>query len=65
MIMFTQAFRYAYEPFIFAKTKGEDKRTTYAVAMKYFVIVDLLIFLGVMFYLDIIRTSSIPVILSV
>lgn len=44
MIMFTQAFRYAYEPFIFAKTKGEDKRTTYAMAMKYFVIVDLLIF---------------------
>ena len=35
MIMFTQAFRYAYEPFIFAKTKGEDKRTTYAMAMKY------------------------------
>ena len=55
MIMFTQAFRYAYEPFIFAKTKGEDKRSTYALAMKYFIIVDLLIFLGVMFYLDIIR----------
>lgn len=55
MIMFTQAFRYAYEPFIFAKAKGEDKRTTYALAMKYFIIVDLLIFLGVMFYLDIIR----------
>lgn len=35
MIMFTQAFRYAYEPFIFAKTKGEDKRSTYALAMKY------------------------------
>ena len=55
MIMFTQAFRYAYEPFIFARTKGEDKRATYALAMKYFIIVDLLIFLGVMFYLDIIR----------
>lgn len=55
MIMFTQAFRYAYEPFIFAKAKGEDKRSTYALAMKYFIIVDLLIFLGVMFYLDIIR----------
>lgn len=55
MIMFTQAFRYAYEPFIFARSKGEDKRTTYALAMKYFIIVDLLIFLGVVFYLDIIR----------
>lgn len=55
MIMFTQAFRYAYEPFIFARTKREDKRATYALAMKYFIIADLLIFLGVMFYLDIIR----------
>ncbi len=55
MIMFTQAFRYAYEPFIFAKARNEDKRTTYALAMKYFIIVDLLIFLGVVFYLDIIR----------
>lgn len=60
MIMFTQAFRYAYEPFIFAKNKGEDKRTTYALAMKYFIIVDLLIFLGVMFYLDIIRYFIAP-----
>lgn len=55
MVMFTQAFRYAYDPFIFAKSKGEDKRMTYALAMKYFIIVDLLIFLGVMFYLDILR----------
>ena len=35
------------------------------MAMKYFVIVDLLIFLGVMFYLDIIRYFIDPVILSV
>lgn len=55
MVMFTQAFRYAYDPFIFARSKGEDKRTTYALAMKFFIIVDLLIFLAVMFYLDIIR----------
>lgn len=55
MVMFTQAFRYAYDPFIFAKSKGEDKRTTYALAMKFFIIVDLLIFLGVIFYLDILR----------
>lgn len=55
MVMFTQAFRYAYDPFIFARSKGEDKRSTYALAMKFFIIVDLLIFLTVMFYLDIIR----------
>ena len=55
MIMFTQAFRYAYEPFIFARTKGEDKRATYALVMKYFIIFEWLIFLGVMFFLDLIR----------
>lgn len=55
ILMFIQAFRYAYEPFIFAQNKGEDKRKSYADAMKYFIIFGLLIFLGVMFYLDIIR----------
>lgn len=55
MVMFTQAFRYAYEPFIFARNKEEDKRTTYAIAMKYFIIFGLFIFLSVMFYLDILR----------
>lgn len=55
MAMFIQAFRYAYEPFIFDRNKGEDKRKSYAEAMKYFIIFGLLIFLGVMFYLEIIR----------
>ena len=55
MVMFTQAFRYAYEPFIFAQNKGEDKRVAYAEAMKYFIIFGLFIFLGVMFYLEILR----------
>ncbi|MDE7073476.1 MAG: polysaccharide biosynthesis C-terminal domain-containing protein, partial [Odoribacter sp.] len=55
MVMFIQAFRYAYEPFIFAQHKDEDKRGAYTVAMKYFIIFGLLIFLGVMFYIDILR----------
>ena len=55
MAMFIQAFRYAYEPFIFDRNKGEDKRKAYAEAMKFFVIFGLLIFLGVTFYLDIVR----------
>lgn len=57
MVMFIQAFRFAYEPFIFdqAKNSGADKKQSYADAMKYFVIFSLLIFLGVMFYLDIIK----------
>lgn len=55
MIMFIQAFRYAYEPFIFARNKNEDSKKTYAEAMKYFIIFALFIFLSVMFYLDIIK----------
>ena len=55
MMMFTQAFRYAYEPFIFAKNKGEDTRSSYVEAMKYYIIFAWFIFLGVMFYIDILK----------
>lgn len=60
MVMFIQAFRYAYEPFIFSKHKGEDSRKAYSEAMKYFIIFALLIFLGVMFYLDILKYFVVP-----
>ncbi len=36
MAMFTQAFRYAYEPFVFGKDREGDNRKMYAAAMKYF-----------------------------
>ncbi|MCC8154899.1 MAG: oligosaccharide flippase family protein, partial [Tannerellaceae bacterium] len=55
MVMFIQAFRYAYEPFIFAQTKGSDNKQAYSAAMKYFIIFALAIFLGVMFYMDILK----------
>ena len=55
MVMFIQAFRYAYEPFIFAKFKNSDDKKPYIEAMKYFVIFSLVIFLGVMFYIDVIK----------
>lgn len=57
MVMFTQAFRFAYEPFIFAQNKeqGAGKLQAYRDAMKYFVIFSMLIFMGVMFYLDILK----------
>ena len=55
MMMFTQAFRYAYEPFIFAQNKGGDKKNEYADAMKFFIIFSLLIFLGMVFYIDILK----------
>lgn len=57
MVMFTQAFRYAYEPFIFSQAKkaGESSRLMYADAMKFFIIFGWFIYLGVMFYLPVLR----------
>ncbi len=55
MVMITQAFRFAYEPFVFGKSKEKDSRETYAQAMKYYLIFTLLAFLVVMGYLDILK----------
>lgn len=57
MVMFIQAFRFAYEPFIFAQSRerGENRLQAYRDAMKYFVVFALVIFLGVMYYIDIIK----------
>jgi len=55
MMMFTQAFRYAYEPFIFAQHKDKNSMSAYADAMKLFIIFTLFIFLGMVFYLDIFK----------
>ena len=55
MAMFTQAFRFAYEPFVFGKSREKDNKEMYAEAMKFFIIFALLAFLAVMFYLDILR----------
>lgn len=57
MVMFIQAFRFAYEPFIFSKYKeGKQKSDkAYSDAMKWFVISAMFIFLGVMMLLDIVR----------
>lgn len=52
MWMFTQAFRFAYEPFVFAQQKAKDSKKAYSDAMKYFVIFSLIIFLGMQFYID-------------
>lgn len=55
MAMITQAFRYAYEPFVFGRQKDKDNRATYAKAMKFFIIFTLLAFLMVMGYIDILK----------
>ena len=55
MAMITQAFRYAYEPIVFAKSKDADKNEYYASAMKYFLIFTLLAFLCVVGYLPVLQ----------
>ena len=55
MLMFTQAFRYAYEPFIFAQNKDKNSMSSYADAMKFFIIFSLFIFLGMILYMDIFK----------
>ncbi len=60
IMMFTQAFRYAYEPYVFAKSKDTDSKTAYAMAMKYYLIFALLIFLTVVMYLDVIKYFIAP-----
>jgi len=55
MVMITQAFRFAYEPFVFGKSREKDNRETYAQAMKFYLIFTLLAFLVVMGYLDILK----------
>lgn len=60
MMMFTQAFRYAYEPFVFAKQKEKDSLAAYADAMKYYIYFSYLILLGMVVYLDLLKYLIAP-----
>ena len=55
MAMITQAFRYAYEPIVFSKSKDADKTEYYAAAMKYFLIFTLLAFLCVVGWMPLLQ----------
>ena len=60
MAMLMQAFRYAYEPFVFSNSKQKDSKELYAKAMKYFIIMAMQAFLVVVFYMDIIKNIIAP-----
>ncbi len=60
MAMITQAFRYAYEPFVFGAGKGKESKESQALVMKYFVMFTLLAFLVVMANMDILRNIIDP-----
>ena len=55
MVLITQAFRYAYEPFVFAGGRSKENKENQAQVMKYFVVFALFAFLAVMVYLDLFR----------
>lgn len=55
MNMFIQAFRYAFEPFFFARGDSKEDPKMYANIMKYFVIFGLLIFLGMTLFIDVLK----------
>ncbi len=55
MVLFIQMFRYAAEPFFFKNAESKDAKKLYADIMNYFIIFGLIIFLGVMFYIDILK----------
>ena len=52
MALITQAFRFAYEPFVFGGQKDKNSNETQAQATKYFILFTLLAFLAVMCYID-------------
>ena len=55
MTIFIQAFRFAADPFFFAKAREQNAKQIYADVMKYFVIICSFIFLVVMLYIDVIK----------
>lgn len=55
MSLFTQAYRFAAEPFFFAQSNRENAPQVYADSMKYFVIVGLTVLVGVPFFMDLVK----------
>ncbi|MFA6335791.1 MAG: oligosaccharide flippase family protein [Bacteroidales bacterium] len=55
MMLCIQMFRFAAEPFFFSKAKEEGSKDLYAKVMEHFTAFSMLIFLGIMLYLDIIE----------
>jgi O-antigen/teichoic acid export membrane protein len=53
MTLFVQMFRYAAEPFFFSRKEDHDAKVIYATVMKYFIFTGMVIFMIIMFYLDI------------
>jgi len=55
MTLFTQAFNYAAEPFFFRNAERDDSRAIYGQVGQAFTLVAVLVFLGISFYIDLIK----------
>lgn len=55
MAIITQAFRYAYEPFVFGGSRDKNSSESQALVMKYFVVFTLAAFVVVVCYIDVFR----------
>ena len=64
MALITQAFRYAYEPFVFGNNRNKDdeqeNKQTQADAMKYFIIFTLIAYLAVLAGIDVLKHIIAP-----
>lgn len=61
MYIFTQGFRFAFEPFFFNYAKSSDSKKVYEDVLLYFTGFGLIIFLGVMYNLDLIKYFVKPI----
>ncbi len=55
MVLFTQMFRFAAEPFFYNQKKSSDQKAILAEVTKFFTMFGIIIFLFVMLYLDVIK----------
>jgi len=55
MMLFIQMFRFAAEPFFFSREREKGSKELYAKVMDHFTAFGMLIFLGIIFYLDILQ----------
>ena len=52
IFLFTQAFRYAYEPFVFKKAEEKNSKEVYAEIMKIYLFISLVFYIFVNIYID-------------
>lgn len=60
MALFIQSYRLAFEPFFFKEGKNKASKELYALILKYFVIFGMLIYVGVLLFIQIVNLLLLP-----